>query len=150
MRYLLDTNIILGYIRRNAVAKAVSGILELTEDNEVFVSVVCIGELWSIANQRQWGIARRAESGPFSATYQCADINDDALIERYAEIDAFSQNKLAGYSSGTSTRNMGKNDLWIAASASLAGATLITTEKDFDHLHNQFLDVIWILPRKVN
>jgi predicted nucleic acid-binding protein len=41
---------------------------------------------------------------------------------------------------------MGKNDLWIAASASLAGATLITTDKDFDHLHGKFVEVVWLDP----
>jgi tRNA(fMet)-specific endonuclease VapC len=30
---------------------------------------------------------------------------------------------------------MGKNDLWIAATARAASATLITTDTDFDHLH---------------
>ncbi len=30
---------------------------------------------------------------------------------------------------------MGKNDLWIAATASVTGVTLMTTDGDFDHLH---------------
>lgn len=29
---------------------------------------------------------------------------------------------------------MGKNDLWIAATAYVTGATLLTTDADFDHL----------------
>ena len=36
---------------------------------------------------------------------------------------------------------MGKNDLWIAATASLLGLELVTTDADFAHLHNYFLDV---------
>ena len=41
---------------------------------------------------------------------------------------------------------MGKNDIWIAATASVLDATLLTTDKDFDHLNNEFLNVIWLDP----
>lgn len=37
-----------------------------------------------------------------------------------------------------SARNMGKNDAWIAATAYAAQATLVTTDKDFDHLADTF------------
>ena len=146
MRYFLDTNIVLGFARRNAISQTVSHILDLTDNNEIYVSVVSEGELWSIANQSLWGAKRRTDLMRLLAEYQRADIADDGIIERYAEIDAFSQDKLADRPLGTSARNMGKNDLWIAASASLAGASLITTDKDFDHLHEQFVEVIWIDP----
>jgi tRNA(fMet)-specific endonuclease VapC len=36
---------------------------------------------------------------------------------------------------------MGKNDLWIAATTSVLDAILLTTDNDFDHLHNEFLQV---------
>lgn len=38
-------------------------------------------------------------------------------------------------------RNMGKNDLWIAATASVTHATLLTTDQDFRHLHKKYLQV---------
>ena len=66
------------------------------------------------------------------------------IIYRYAEIDAYSQNKLTGQPLGISARNMGKNDLWIAATASILGATLITTDQDFDHLNGVYLDLVKI------
>jgi len=34
---------------------------------------------------------------------------------------------------------MGKNDLWIAATAHVVDATILTTDKDFDHLASEFL-----------
>lgn len=40
-----------------------------------------------------------------------------------------------------SARNMGKNDIWIAATASVLGAVLLTTDNDFDHLQDEFLQV---------
>jgi predicted nucleic acid-binding protein len=42
---------------------------------------------------------------------------------------------------------MGKNDIWIAATASVLNATLITTDNDFDHLNGVFLPVIYIDPK---
>jgi predicted nucleic acid-binding protein len=36
---------------------------------------------------------------------------------------------------------MGKNDLWIAATAHAMDAMLLTTDGDFDHLHNVFFEV---------
>ena len=148
MRYFLDTNIVLGFIRRNALAQAVAEILTLTDDNEIFVSVVSEGELWSIARQSNWGVSRRSDLVNLLIEYQRAGIDDDELIQRYADIDAFSQNKLSDRPLGISARNMGKNDLWIVASASLSGASLITTDRDFDHLHEQFVEVIWLDPDK--
>jgi tRNA(fMet)-specific endonuclease VapC len=40
---------------------------------------------------------------------------------------------------------MGKNDLWIASLAALLNLKLVTTDADFDHLHNVFFEV-----RKIN
>ncbi len=70
-----------------------------------------------------------------------ADINVEDIITRYAEIDAYSQGKLSGRSLNDSARNMGKNDLWIAATASVLKAILLTTDGDFNHLNNEFLIV---------
>jgi predicted nucleic acid-binding protein len=39
---------------------------------------------------------------------------------------------------------MGKNDIWIAATASVLNATLLTTDGDFAHLNSVFLSVIQI------
>jgi len=38
---------------------------------------------------------------------------------------------------------MGKNDLWIAATAHILRATLVTTDKDFDHVQN-FFGLEWV------
>ncbi len=41
---------------------------------------------------------------------------------------------------------MGKNDVWIAATASVVEAVLLTTDADFDHLDPRFLKRIWLDP----
>lgn len=67
----------------------------------------------------------------------------DELTQAYAIIDAYSQGKhpLKKLPEGISARNMGKNDLWIAATAHLLKADLLTTDKDFDHLNSIFCKV---------
>jgi tRNA(fMet)-specific endonuclease VapC len=148
MTYFFDTNIILAYLRQNRIADTVTAILILTETNRVYISVVTIGEIWSIATQNNWGSARRTKLEELLDSYIQISVVENELLIRYAEIDAFSQNKLPNHPLGDSARNMGKNDLWIAASASLLSASLITTDKDFDHLHGRFIEVIWIDPSK--
>ena len=64
------------------------------------------------------------------------------IIKRYAEIDAFSQDKLKNRPLNYSARNMGKNDLWIAATASVLNIPLMTTDNDFNHLDKLFLKLI--------
>lgn len=63
------------------------------------------------------------------------------MLDVYAEIDAYSQGKHLDKKHGLSSRNMGKNDLWIAATALVTNSTLITTDKDFDHLDPEFIKV---------
>jgi tRNA(fMet)-specific endonuclease VapC len=41
---------------------------------------------------------------------------------------------------------MGKNNLWIAATAALPGLKLVTTDGDFDHLHEVFFDLQKLKP----
>lgn len=148
MRYLFDTNIVPAFLRNQSVAHRVKAILNLTDDNRLFISVVTIGELWSIARQNNWGISKIEKLKAILNEFTITTTNDDNVLQRYADIDAFSQNKLVGRPLGTTARTMGKNDLWLMAGASILGIPLITTDKDFDHLHGQFVDVIWINPAK--
>ena len=41
---------------------------------------------------------------------------------------------------------MGKNDLWIAATASHYKLTLLTTDRDFQHLDAAFLKLEYVQP----
>jgi len=39
----------------------------------------------------------------------------------------------------TTARNMGKNDRWIAATASVLDMDLLTSDKDFEHLDGAYI-----------
>ncbi len=49
---------------------------------------------------------------------------------------------------GESAKSIGDNDLWIASTASVLKATLLTTDKDFRIFDKIFLDVVYIDPEK--
>jgi tRNA(fMet)-specific endonuclease VapC len=75
----------------------------------------------------------------------------DLLLPTYIGIDAYSQRNHPDYEkySFATPRNMGKNDLWIAATASLLNLKLVTTDGDFDHLDSSFLSLHKVLPAKL-
>ncbi|MCY7327000.1 MAG: PIN domain-containing protein, partial [Saprospiraceae bacterium] len=109
--------------------------------NRPLISVIVIGEIKSFATQSEWGAKRWAELHDLLDKFIKLDIRYGIIDDRYAEIDTFSQNKLPQRPLGLTPRNMGKNDLWIAATASVLGAKLLTTDGDFNHLHGVFLDL---------
>lgn len=142
MNYLLDTNIVLTCLRTNELSQRLTRQLELFAPNvSLLVSIVTVGELQSIAKQNNWGEKRTAALLEWLNTFLVLDINIEEVVEQYAKIDAFSQGKLKELPSSFSSRNMGKNDVWIAATASVFDLKLITTDKDFYHLDEVFLDL---------
>ncbi|MCU0391470.1 MAG: PIN domain-containing protein [Thermoflexibacter sp.] len=145
MIYLLDTNILLLYLREKDRASFIDLHYQpLQEPHIPLISVVSVGEIKSIALQNNWGESKRKNLTQFLKQFIITDIKVETIIERYAEIDAFSQGKLNNMPLNDSARNMAKNDLWIAATASVLKATLLTTDKDFNHLHNKFLELAYI------
>ena len=85
------------------------------------------------------GERRVSQIGQLRRDFTVIDINIEDIIQRYAQIDAYSQGKLLSRPLSISARNMGKNDLWIAATASVYDMTLLTSDADFEHLDKVFL-----------
>jgi predicted nucleic acid-binding protein len=104
------------------------------------------GEIYSLAVQRDWGGGKLTLLGELLRKLPVVDINNEQIIQRYAEIDAYSLSKdrKRPLPAGHTARVMGKNDLWIAATASVLKATLLTTDHDFDYLDGVFFDVAFI------
>jgi predicted nucleic acid-binding protein len=145
MRYLLDTNILLIYLRNQKTKDYIDQTYQpFSAPNIPLISVVSKGEIKSIGLRNKWGVARLQALDIFLDELLVVDINAKDIIEKYAEIDAFSQGKLPGKPLEMSSRNMGKNDLWIAATASVTSAKLLTMDGDFDHLEGEYLDLVKI------
>lgn len=142
MIFLFDTNIVLLYLRKLAVINIIEAVYNpFGLNNTATVSVVTVGELKALALNNKWGKSKIREMEDILLDFLIVDINTEEIINRYAEIDAFSQGRLEGRKLNISARNMGKNDIWIAATASVLDATLLTTDKDFNHLDGEFLQV---------
>jgi len=142
MRYILDTNIILIYLRDKNTKKLIQeNYSPFSETNIPIVSVVSIGEIESIALRNHWGKTKLLNIDKFFNKCVIADINSKDVIKMYGLIDAYSQGKLKNKPLNNSSRNMGKNDIWIAATAAVTNSTLITTDQDFSHLDNSFLNL---------
>jgi tRNA(fMet)-specific endonuclease VapC len=147
-RYLLDTNIILGYLRSSPFAEHVERTYgPFSPPNVCGMSVVSRGELISLSYRHGWDENRKAKLKDLVKKIPQLDINNDAIFEMYGEIEAYSQGHHPTKRLPISARNMSKNDLWIAATTSVARATLITTDADFDHLDRVFFPLIKIDPK---
>jgi len=142
MKYLLDTNIVLIYLRDERTKNFIEQeFAPFDTMNIPIVSVVSLGEIESIALRNNWGEKRFAAVERFFEKCLVTDIHSKDVIRRYGEIDAYSQGKLKDNPLNNSSRNMGKNDLWIAATASVINAKLLTSDKDFVHLYPSYLNL---------
>ena len=137
--YLLDTNIILALMRWNALGKQIDQAYGLRANlNRSLISVVSVGELLSLTRQLNWGRAKVDRLNALIDQLIVLDINEPSILDAYGEVDSHSR---------AMGRKMGKNDVWIAATARAAMVTLLTTDADFDHLDGSWINRIKIDPQ---
>ena len=142
MNYLWDTNILVHYTRNSDRYKAWESQYDFFNgNNRLFFSIINIGEIESLAYQLNWGATRRQRLQEIIENIQLLGIYEET-IHAYAEIDAFSQGKLSGRPLGATPRNMGKNDVWLAATAHIGQFTFVTMDNDFDHLGTVYIDLL--------
>ena len=143
--YILDTGILMGYLRAAPYAEYLESTFPFSQ-SFVVTSIVSIGELYAIAFRRGWGEAKVNKLAEIIKVIVPIDISDPNIVEKYGEIDAYNCGKhlTKKLPKGMSDRKMSDNDIWIAATGAVLKATLLTTDKDFDHLNKIFLDVVHI------
>lgn len=145
--YLLDTNILVGYIRAAGYAAYVEKKFQLFNPQNISViSIVSVGEIKSLAFQFGWGEKKLNAMQELIKRIPVINIDSEQIPNAFAEIDAFSQGKhpFKSLPLGISARNMGKNDLWIAATANVIKATLLSTDRHFEHLNENFINFIYV------
>lgn len=145
--FLLDTNILVGYIRAAGYAAYVEKKYNLfNPDNVSVISVVTVAEIKSLAFKFGWGIKKIEIMNDLIKKIPAVKIDSEQILNSFAEIDSFSQGKHPKIKlpTGISSRNMQDNDIWIAATASILKATLLSTDKDFEHLNTQFIEYVYI------
>ena len=142
-RFLLDTNLLLGFTRKAPWAIRARAEFNLGDpETMVFTSVICQGEILALAEKNGWGSNRRTHLEQILNQVPTLDISKRTILGAYARIDAWTHGKPV-----ISPQNapppkpavpMQQNDLWIAATAHVSGAALLSTDMDFRHL-----DSVW-------
>lgn len=148
-RFLLDTNMLLGFTRKADWAQWAYETYDLgNESTMVFTSVICRGELLALAEKNGWGAKRRESLVEVLNRFPTVDLNKDPILNHYAELDTWTHGRAVADGSRPGPPkpavSMKQNDLWIAATAIATGATLVTTDKDFDHLNGIWLNRVMV------
>lgn len=148
-RFLLDTNMLLGFVRGAPWAMKARADYGLGDaETMVFTSVICRGEILALAEKFGWGKDKRRFLDDVLESIPTLDINQPGILDAYARIDAWTHGKGA-----TGPRNasppqpavpMGQNDMWVAATAHVSDATLLSTDTDFEHLAGVWLVLVLI------
>lgn len=146
---IFDTNILIHLVRSNPKDNIVNNLLDFIDklpNPVVVISVVSIAEVKSFSISNGWGLEKIRKLQTLMDDFVNFDIEhmEHSLIEAYIDIDTYSKRKKLsplGSLMPQSAIKMGKNDLWIAATAKVLNATLVTCDKDFDHLHDVYIDL---------
>ena len=137
-QFVLDTSILVHSVRQNRVWQRIQAEHNLVViEPKPIVSVVSHGEIRALSLRHDWG-ERKLDRMEFSLEFFNSYQIDERVIEQYAALD---------HRSIQLGRAIGDNDLWIAATAAVTGSTLLTTDRDFEHLAPDYLDWQWIDPK---
>ena len=117
---LIDTNIAIGYIRTGALVP-----------EGTIISVIVAAELEAFALKADWGYQKVYVMRTLLERFRPVAIGEE-MVSAYAYLDAYSQGKLKEMllPPGLTARNMGKNDLWLAATALYFDIELHTADHD--------------------
>ena len=121
---IYDTNLIVHHVRSRKSLPP-----------QVVIPIVVAGEIKAFSLKADWGAQKLSFINVILDYFPLIDVSLP-LTDLYAEVDAYSQGRLRAVplAPGTSARNMGKNDIWIATTALAFDMELHTTDNDFDHL----------------
>ena len=136
---LLDTNALIQIIRQNAVGQRIQERLDLARRREKpLISIVTVGEALALAHGFDWGTGKVTKLRELLRNLVIVDVSQAGIVDRYAEITVHA--RAAG-------RTMGDNDRWIAATASVTRAWLVTTDRDFESLEPIFIRQVFFDPK---
>lgn len=108
----LDSNILLHYVRESRLAEIIARYGLTTAYPPPAISIVSEGELNALALQLAWGTQRRQRLQDLLSFFTIIPLPFSRVVAVYAEIDDYSRRRRVA---------MGKNDIWIAATASVTG-----------------------------
>lgn len=133
---LLDTGVVLHALRDSDLWKQIDADHQLlARRDRPLIPIVCIGELIGLGRMNNWGSPRLAMLEELLTNLIVVDIRSRPVLEKYGEIKAFLRGK-----------EIGQNDIWVAAIASVTGAHLLTCDPDFHRIEGTFLNQTYYDP----
>ena len=137
-RYLLDTNILVEAIRGSATWEGIKIRFDpMMADLRPVYNSVTEGELRALSEIFESGPDKTDQMEFLFGYFVSLPIEHPQIMLKYSQIDSAARK--AG-------RRMGKNDLWIAATACAEKLILLTTDRDFDAISPRFIQREWIDP----
>lgn len=128
---VLDTWVLVHLCRDKAVGRAIAQRYRLRERTRApIISIVTVGEMYAFARRADWGERRRALLAEILNSLVVVDISLPPVLDGYAEISTWLREH---------GRHMGHNDRWIAATAKMLDAIVLTGDADFDALHPELI-----------
>lgn len=94
------------------------------------ISVVTVGEMLAFSRRADWGERRRAQLDELLNAFVIVDVNTRDVLDAYADISTFLRAR---------GRKVGHNDRWIAATAKVLEAVVLTGDRDFEPLHPEIV-----------
>lgn len=128
--FVLDTNIVLHYTRKNSPVAA-----QVEKDYGIraarfrpMICAVTLGEMRAFG--QAWPADRIKKLEAIVEELLIVEIHRDDVLTEYAKLHKFSADGKELAEEGARGRNISHNDLWIAAAANAVGATVRTTDRD--------------------
>ncbi|HEX3966374.1 MAG TPA: type II toxin-antitoxin system VapC family toxin [Edaphobacter sp.] len=137
--YVLDTSALLNLLRGRELGELIDRTFRLREAPYLHtLSVVTHAELWVLIDRNKWREDKKSIVERVLQEFVTVDVAGSLIVSAYRRVEAAS----AGIA-------MGKNDIWIAATAVITGLPIVTTDKDFNHLNGKLIDVQYIDPKSI-
>lgn len=142
--FVLDTNIVLHYTRKNSpVAAQVEADYGIRAARfRPMICAVTLGEMRAFA--QGWPAERVESLEAILEELLVIDIHRDDVLSEYAKLHKFSADGKELAEKGSRGRNISHNDLWIAAAANAIGGTVLTTDPDLPRLPSGSVRVIQV------
>lgn len=139
---MLDTSVVVHIARNDATGRAMINDYALdTRPERPLLSSVAQGELLGLARIWGWGQRKLDLLDDWFRELVIVSAGLPPIVHAYGEMSAWARTN--GLAVGQDTQ---QNDLWIAASAKVADAVLITNDHDFDALDPLQITRIYVAP----
>lgn len=133
---VLDTSIVVDVARNNRSGQAILETYSLkSRADRPLISVITTGEMLGIAKSQDWTPDKTNVLHELLAEFVKLELTPE-VVEAYSDLVAICRQK---------NHTMGQqNDMWIAATAKVTGAVLLTGDSGFNWLNPHFIRVEYI------